>query len=175
MSETQACDRWEIGHCVFTDNPNIIKCKFCPTIYSKSQMVDFAEHLYYKHHITELTEHPNRDFLEKNFNINAETGTAWCILCVIHYKSRVNGTYLLQNHYEIFHSINVGVFNTVMEAEYDKKILNNFILTDKEATCISCNRQINIEHLKEFTLDILTDLVKLFFSYNTYGNNFFYI
>jgi len=174
MSETQARVRWEMRHCeVITDN--IIKCNYCLTIFSKSKIVFFTIHLYNKHRISELTDHPNRGFLENNFSISVATGDALCKTCgaVIHYKSRVNGTYLLQNHYEMFHSDNIGLFNMVIKAEYGKEVLNNFILTDKEATCISCNRQINIEHLNVFTLDILIDLVKHFFSHDRYGNNFF--
>jgi len=174
MSETQARVRWEMRHCeVITDN--IIKCNYCPTDFSKSPIVFFTIHLYFKHWISELTDHPNREFLENNFSIYAYSVNAWCKTCgaFIPYKLRVNGTYLLQNHYEIFHSDNVGLFNTVIKAEYGKTILNNFIITDKKATCITCNRQINIEHLRALTLETLTDLVKHFFSHDRYDNNFF--
>jgi len=173
MSETQARVRWELRHCVITDD--IIKCNHCETTYLKSQIVYFTEHLYNEHHISELTRHPNREFLNNNFSINAQIGDASCNNCtkVINYKSQVNGTYLLQNHFEIFHSNNADLFDTVIEAEHGEEIFNNFILTDKTATCISCNRQINTEHLNVFTLDILTDLIKHYFFHNRYGNNFF--
>jgi len=168
MSETQARDRWEMRHCeVIIDDT--IKCNYCPNIFSKSKIVYFTDHLFYKHHISELTKHANSEFLENSFSISVATGNALCNTCgaVINYKSRVNGTYLLQNHYEMFHSDNVGLFNTMMKVEYSKEILNNFILMGKTATCRSCELQFqNIEHLDAVTMDTLTDLVKHFFSHD---------
>jgi len=167
MSETQARGRWEINHCDEISD-DIIKCKNCPNVYSKSHIVYFTEHLYNKHHISELTNHPNREFLENVFSISVVTGNARCNICgaFIHYKSQVNGTYLLQNHYEIFHGDNVGLFNAVLKVDHAIEILNNFILIGKKATCRSCELQFDIEHFEVVTLDTLTDLFQHFFSCN---------
>jgi len=172
MSETRV--PWEIKYReILTDNPNTIKCNYCEKILSKSRIALFTKHLYEKHQISELTHHPNRECLEKTFNINVAKCYAWCHICgaPIYYQPR--GIYLLQNHYEIFHGDNAGLYKTVVKAENGREILNNFILMGKKATCISCELQIDIEHINILTLSTLSHLARHYFSHKRYEDNFF--
>jgi len=159
---------------VLTDIPNIIKCKICPRTYRLKSKKDFMEHLYDKHQISELTCHPNRGFLEENFNIYVKTKKGRCKAktCpkLIPYKG---GMYNLENHYEMFHSNNANLFSTVVKIENVREILNNFILMGMEAVCISCELQFNIEHLDIHTADTLINLAEHYFSHNRYEDNFF--
>jgi len=170
MSESQARVPWEIKYGEVTDNPNIIRCKLCQTNLLFSE---FTKHLYITHKISELTDHPNREFLEKNFIIDLNLSTGRCRICGTLICYNLHGIYLLQNHYEIFHSDNSDLFKTVVKAENGKDILSNFILKNKKAVCRSCELQINIEHLDVLTADALTELVNHHFSHDRYEDNFF--
>jgi len=134
-----------------------------------------VKHLYDKHKTTELSFYKNSEFLDKIFNIDLENGS--CKLCteVIPYKKR--GLYILLNHYKMFHSVddNESIFYMAVKVKNGREILDKFKLTDKKATCVleTCELEINIEDLNEFTADRLKQLAEHFFSHYRYDNNFF--
>jgi len=172
MSEIQARTSWENKYCELTDTPNTIKCKFCPNIFPKLQRVYFTKHLYKVHRISELTEHPNREFLENKFTINFDSENGKCKTCeaVISYENR--GMYLLENHYEMIHD-NANLFRTVLKIVNGEEMLNNFILLKSvKAVCTSCELKINIENLDVLPAETLTKLAVHFFSHDRYVDNF---
>jgi len=123
--------------------------------------------------VTKMTDHPNRKFLESIFTINVEKEIGKCKICsaVISYENR--GMYLLENHYEIFHSDNISLFDAVVKVKSSEEILNKFFLIkNKKAACTSCKLQINIEYLDILSTATLTNLAKHYFSHHRYENNF---
>jgi len=133
----------------------------------------FTKHLYDKHQISELDEHPNREFLEKFFIISVEIEKGRCINCKTFISYEKRGLYLLENHYEMFHSNNAKIFDTVLKIQSGEEILNNFILLkSKKAACRSCELKINIEHIDALTADTLTELAEHYFSHARYEDSF---
>jgi len=141
-------------------------------IYPKLPRIHFRKHLYHKHRISELTFHEKQGFLLKNFMIIEEMEKGWCKNCMLCIPYGEHGLYIVQNHYEMFHSNNAKIFETVLIGKNGRKILNKFILIDKEAACILCKQQINIEHLNVHIAKTLIQLAEHYFSHDRYEDNF---
>jgi len=136
----------------------------------------FTKHLYDEHQISELANHPNCEFLKKNFTICVEMQKGKCNFpCEITCKKDIlydeRGLYLLENHYEMFHK-NARLFRTAVKTKNGEAILNNFLIENKIAICSFCTLQFNIEHLDVFAADILIKLAKHYFGHDRYEDNF---
>jgi len=60
-------------------------------------------HLYTSHSITELTDHPKREYYRKKFIVNEENSEA---SCCTHKRVIVYDMYLVKNHLETYHGKN---------------------------------------------------------------------
>jgi len=82
-----------------------VKCKMCEKTFldTRENIPHRIKHLNERHYITELTDHPEREFLQQKFVINTVESRAKCYTCknVIEYNKY--GLYLLKNHLEIYH------------------------------------------------------------------------
>jgi len=107
-------------------------------------MPDFKDHLREFHNITEITHHPDRDILLREFTIREEEFTAECRTCNSSINYILYGVYLLKNHLEIYHGNSSDVYKTLAETEAGRALLKKYIITGSEVTCPKCDLQINM-------------------------------
>jgi len=145
---------WEEQY--YSDNtilgsPKSIKCKMCETTFldEKITIPYRIKHLNEKHYITELTDHPERGFLQHKFVINTAESTAKCFTCkrVIYYNKY--GLYLLKNHLEIYHGNSSYIYEKIAKTKIGCDTLNKYFIMGSEATCLKCEQKIGEESLKE--------------------------
>jgi len=172
MSEREARIFWENNHFKILHDTMI--CNYCGKIFSKElQRVCLTKHLFDEHQISELTNQPNSELIKNNFIIIFEKERGECKTCGDFISYGTRGMYLLENHYEMFHSNNVDVFDTALKAQISEDIFNHFILLEsKKAICKFCEVHTNIEYLDVLTADILIKLSKHTFSHDRYEDNF---
>jgi len=125
---------------------NVIQCIICQAVFPKEgeYKQDFIKHLYTSHKITELTDHPKREYYRKKFIINEENSEAKCRTCqkVIAYNEY--GLYLLKNHVEIYHGKNSHIYHLVTLTENGCHTLKKYFIKGIKATCPKCEIKINM-------------------------------
>jgi len=119
-----------------------------------------------------VTYHQHRGFLENSFIISVEKEESWCKGCMSFIPFGKRGMYILENHYEMFHSNNANLFYMVSKGKNGREILNKFRLMGKNAACISCELLIDIEQLNVHSADTLIKLAEHYFSHDRYEDNF---
>jgi len=118
------------------------------------------KHLNEKHYITELTDHPERGFLQQKFVISTVESTAKCFTCkrVIEYNKY--GLYLLKNHLEIYHGNSSYIYEKIAKTKIGCDTLDKYFVMGSEATCPKCELKIDMtfsEILAEKSLKELLD------------------
>jgi len=155
---------WERNYYIKLEIPNrikkayglkIIKCIKCgkPFLDEEEQIQYHVSHLSEVHDITELTEHPEREFFKENFLIDTKKSTATCRIC---YKRRhlkkiaysQHGLYLLRNHFEIYHEKYFENYELIMKTEGGRQILDKYVIKGLEAACPKCNQKIDMTQSK---------------------------
>jgi len=122
-------------------------------------------HLYTSHKITELTEHPEREFLLRKFITYEESAKAICRSCerVIYYDKY--GVYLLKNHVELYHQNYSHIYKIIAQIESGCYILDKYYIIGNEATCPKCELKIDITHSETQTREKLNELLEHYFSH----------
>jgi len=169
--ESEFLDRipWERKHYIKLIIPHsgiqFIKCLRCEKSFldEEKQIQHFILHLNKVHGITELTEHPEREFFKENFMINTLKSIAVCRIC--HRRSAKkeiaysqHGLYLLRNHFEMYHEKDVPNYELIMKIVEVHQILNKYFLKGNEAACPKCNQKIDMTHLKTQTAKVVKEL-----------------
>lgn len=97
MTEVQ---KWISKHYTI-ENPDLIKCNHCETVFSScDQTQNLQHHLYDKHEITELYEHPERDNILQSYKI---LKVAICNECETVFNLALNSVFTLITHLKINH------------------------------------------------------------------------
>jgi len=163
---------WEKKYCsnitIFLLLPSI-KCNICEIVFPREEKLIryFIMHLYKSHKITELTEHPEREFLLQKFIIHEENTKAQCRTCKRIIVYNMYGMYLLKNHLETYHGKNSSIYEKAVHTEKGRDILNKYYITGNEATCPKCELKIDCTDLKH-TEERLIELLRHYFSHNRY-------
>jgi len=170
--EPESSDRipWErqyygdikIPHCP----SKTIKCKMCgtPFLDTITEIPYLISHLYIEHHKTELTDHPEREFLLQKFSINEKNSEAKCV-CerVIVYD--MYGLYLLKNHVEIYHGNSSHIYEIIAKTESGRDTLDKYIIMGSEATCPKCELKIDMIHSETQVVEKVKELLEHYFSH----------
>jgi len=146
-----------------------VKCNICEAVFPREEKLIryFTMHLYKSHKITELTKHPEREFLLQKFNINEENTKAQCRTCKRVIVYNMYGIYLLKNHLETYHGKKSSIYEKAVNTEKGRDILNKYFITGSEATCPKCELKIDLTDLKH-TEERLIKLLRHYFSHNRY-------
>jgi len=157
--------QWEIKYyrnLTFPRNSNLIQCNKCEATESII-LPDFIDHLREIHKITEITHHPDHNFLLRNFEICDEEFTAKCITCKSSINYKMYGVYLLKNHFEIYHGNSSDIYNTIVKTESGRDMLDKYFILGSEASCTKCYRKINMTDSELFTERKLEELLEHYF------------
>jgi len=170
MSEFQDRIPWEKKYYCDIQIPQIlnsIKCQICEEVFSSEEKYIryFTMHLYTSHKITELNEHPEREFLLEKFIIYEETARAICQICdkVIYYDKY--GMYLLKNHVELYHGNYSHIYKRIAEIKSGCYTLDKYFIMGSEATCPKCELKIDTTHSETHTREKLKELFEHYFSH----------
>jgi len=171
---------WERKYCTDIIIPflsNSIKCNICKEAFSsegRTTHIYFTRHLYTSHKITELTGHPEREFLMQKFIINEETTVAQCLICTSTIFYDIYGVYLLNNHFEIYHGKKSILYERVVNIDKGRNILRKYFIKGSEATCPKCKLNIDWTDL-EGDHERLIKLLRHYFSHNRYKKQKFFL
>jgi len=86
-------------------------------------------HLYTLHKITELTYHPEREFLLQKFIINEENAEALCRTCK---RVIVYDIYLVKNHFHKISRKKSSIYQNAVNTVKGRDILNKYFISDSE-------------------------------------------
>jgi len=171
---------WERKYCtdiIIPFLPNSIKCNICKEAFpskGRKMHIYFTMHLYTSHKITELTEHPEREFLLQKFIINEEKTMAQCHICKSTIFYDIYGVYLLKNHFEVYHGEKSILYERTVNTKRGYDILKKYFIKGSEVTCPKCELKIDWTDLKYD--ERLIKLLRHYFSHNRYEEKkFFFI
>jgi len=143
--------------------PNAIECNICNAVFSKKTkyLRYFKMHLYEAHKITELTNHPKREYFRKKFIINEENSEAKCRTCqeVIVYTGERYGLYLLKNHIEIYHGKNSHIYWLIRLTKNGCHTLKEYYIKGTMATCPKCGIKIDVTRLAKHPVKKVKELI----------------
>jgi len=159
--ERQYYEPLEIPHC-----SKCIKCKLCATPFldERKYIPIHINHLKEKHKITELSNYPYSNYLQRKFFINEESYTAICFLCAHEIEYNEYGLYLLNNHIEIYHG-NSSRYKLIVMTEKGRDTLNKYIIKGIEATCPKCGIKIDMTHTETHPIEKVKGLLEHYFSH----------
>jgi len=146
---------------------NLIQCNICKAVFSKEgKYIQYLIiHLYTSHRITELTNHPQREYFRKKFIINEENSEAKCRTCqkvIIYYEY---GLYLLKNHVEIYHRKSSHIYHLIVLTENGCHTLKKYFIKGIKATCPKCEIKIDMTHAETRPAEKVKELLDHYFSH----------
>jgi len=151
-----------ISHCAES-----VECRMCGTIFPDAKICIpyHIKHLNEEHYKTELTDHPERGFLQQKFVINTVKSTARCFTCKKVIKYNQYGLYLLKNHLEIYHGNSSYIYEKITKTIIGSDTLNKYFIMGSEAACPKCELKIDMTFSEILAEESLKELLKHYFSH----------
>jgi len=143
-----------------------IKCNFCGTAFidKRKYIPCHINHLKEEHNITELSNYPDRNYLQRKLYINEESSKATCYFCSREIEYNEYDLYLLKNNIEIYHGNSSRTYKLIVRAEKGRDTLNKCFIMGIEAMCPKCGIKIDMTHSEIHAVDKVKELLEHYFS-----------